>query len=80
MLKDEYLQIEAQTNQLLGELGMQGQVDRAEQKIQDLREHGGKERVKYGKDINKIRLLNDKMRLQKLKIEHEQKKLLDQSN
>ena len=30
MLKDKHLQIEAQTNQLLGEQGMQSQVDRAE--------------------------------------------------
>lgn len=58
---------------------MQSQVDKAEEKVQSLKDNDARNKNILGKDIQKIRLLNDKMRLQKLKIEHEQKKLSEQS-
>lgn len=51
ILKEKSLQIEAQTNQLLGEGGMHFQVDQAEERLMKIVDDGTRQKKLLGKDI-----------------------------
>lgn len=79
-MKDKNLQIEAQTNSLLGEGGMHSQVNKAEEVLKKIFDQGSRQCKLLGKDIQKQKLFIEKLRLHKMKVKNEHSKLQKESN
>lgn len=77
LLQEKHLQIEAQTQQLLGKQGMSKQVEQAEEKLEKLKHEKNRSLKIYSADINKLSLLIDKIEFKKQSILKRQDTLQD---
>lgn len=73
IVEDKNLQIEAQTNQLLGPQGLNSQMEKSNTQLKEIREEYDKERKLYALDYQKIQLVKDekRQRLRKVKKKNE---------
>ena len=73
IVQDKNLQIEAQTNQLLGAQGLNSQMEGSQTELQKIREDYDKERKLYALDYQKLQLVKDerRTRLRKTKKQNE---------
>ena len=62
IVQDKNLQIEAQTNQLLGPQGLNAQVEASKNQLLQMQEEYDKERKLYALDYQKIQLVKEEMR------------------
>ena len=77
-MKDKNLQIEAQTRSLLGKGGMNDQVEKSKDELEQLKQKMRKTKKMYAHDIQKLdiaqlKLKNKKKELTDKNIEHEKK-------